>query len=160
MIWRHGARLGDERNAAAVVAQEPVLRLEALSSPEGLAELDLRLERREQPSVVPGLLDEIARAAPHGLDREIDASPGRHHDDGKARVDLLEAPDELEPLGAGGRIPSVDEKDVEVLGLDGAEDGGRGGERVDLIAVSLEEQAKSFEHVRLIVGDEYPWHKQ
>ena len=46
---------------------------------------------REQARVVPRLLDEVARAAAHRLDRDLDAAPRRHHDDRQRRIDRLNA---------------------------------------------------------------------
>ncbi len=59
----------------AVLPQDPVLRLQALPAAQRPSERDLRAQRRQQPRVVPRLLDEVARAAPHRLDGEVDAFP-------------------------------------------------------------------------------------
>ena len=88
---------GDEERARAVAvcAQHLVLGFEPLALSERARQLDLRAEYREQARVVPGLLHEVARAALHRLDRKPDAAPRRHHDDGKRRVNLAHAREEV-----------------------------------------------------------------
>ena len=72
------ARLRNEHRATpALVTEQRVLRLEPLAAPQRPAKLDLGAQDGEQPLVVPGLLDEVARAAPHGLDRHVDLTPRR-----------------------------------------------------------------------------------
>ena len=61
--------------------EQLVFLLEPAIGADGAAELDLVLDDREQARVVPRLGDEIARAAAHGLDGDIDAGPRGHHDD-------------------------------------------------------------------------------
>ena len=72
----HGRGVGDELREA-LGAQRAVFRLQALAFAQRPAELDLGLEDGGQPRIVPGLLNEIARAAAHRLDRQFDASPTR-----------------------------------------------------------------------------------
>ncbi len=79
----HGRRGRDELGAA-LRAQQPVLRLQALRRLQRPMELDLGpQDHREQPLVLPWLLDEIPRPAAHRLDRQLDVAPRRHHDHGK-----------------------------------------------------------------------------
>ena len=75
--------------------------------PQRLPEGDLRAQRRQQARVLPGLLDEVARPAPHRLDGQIDAAPGRHDDDGQRGVDLLDPREQLQPFRPRGRVPGV-----------------------------------------------------
>ena len=70
----HRGRAGDHRGLR-LVAQDPVLGLEAVAAAQRAAEGDLRAQGREQPRVVPRLLHEVARAAAHRLDGEVDACP-------------------------------------------------------------------------------------
>ena len=75
----HGRRLRDQLRKA-LGAQRAILRLQALPLAQRAAEFDLRLENGGEARVVPGLLDEIARAAAHGLDGQLHAAPRGHHD--------------------------------------------------------------------------------
>ena len=66
-----------------VRAQQSILRLQPLpacAAPRSSSIWVRRIAR--QARVFPGLLNEIARAAAHGFDRQFDAAPGRHHDHG------------------------------------------------------------------------------
>ena len=49
-------------------------------------QIHLRANNAQQAMVVPGLLDEIARAAPHGLDGDFHAAPRGHHHDWQCAV--------------------------------------------------------------------------
>ena len=82
----HGGRLGDEVRAA-LAAEQLVFLLEPAVGAHGAAQVDLVLDDGEQARVVPGLGDEVARAAAHGLDGDVDAGPGGHHDDRQAGVE-------------------------------------------------------------------------
>ena len=84
----HRRRLGDDLGKA-FAAEQRVLGLEPLALAERLAQLDLRADDREQPRVVPGLLDEVARAAAHRLDGDLDAAPRGHDDDRQRRIEAL-----------------------------------------------------------------------
>ena len=44
-------------------------------------QFDLRAQDGQQALVLPRLLDEVARAAAHGFDRQSDVAPRRHDDD-------------------------------------------------------------------------------
>ena len=112
----------------------------------------------EEPRVVPGLLDEIARAPAHRLDGDLDAAPGRHDDDGQRRVESLDAREQVEAFLARGRIARVvqiDERDVELARLDGREHPGRRRRRLELESLGLEQQPQRFEDIGLVVGDQH-----
>ena len=77
-------------NLRDLLRQQALLDLERLGEIAALGRVvqapraaggDLRTQRREQMRVVPRLLDEVAHAPPHRLDREIDAAPAGHDDD-------------------------------------------------------------------------------
>ena len=89
------------------------------SCAERAAQLDLGAQGREQARVVPRLLDEVARAAAHRLDRLVDAAPRRHDDHGQRRRRAPGAREQqVEPLAPGGgvaRVVEVHEHGVEVL---------------------------------------------
>ncbi len=72
-------------------AEQQVFGFETLASAERLTELGLSADDGQQPRVVPGLLDEIARAAPHRFHREVDAAPSGHDDHRKRAVDAPES---------------------------------------------------------------------
>jgi len=115
------------------------------------------VECREQPAVVPRLLDEITSATAHRLDRAVDAGPGGHHHDRGRRVERLEARQQVEAFGAGGGVPRVvhvDQQGVEVALVERGKDGaGRGG-GVHLVALALEKEFEGLEDVLLVVSDE------
>ena len=64
----HAARVADERRHRAPL-QPGVRGLEALVAAQRPAQIDLGADGEQQPLVVPGLLDVVARAAPHRFDR-------------------------------------------------------------------------------------------
>ncbi len=152
----HGPRLGDQLGAP-FGAQQAVLRLQAQASPQGLAQLDLSAQDGDQPRVFPGLLDEVARAPPHGFDRQLDAAPRRHHHYGQGVVQGLKARQQVQPLFAGRGVASVvevHEQTIEVPGLNRREHRRRRGDSLDLVSLSLEQQAQRFQHVTLVICDQ------
>ena len=152
----HRRRLGDDvRHALA--AQQRVLRFEPLALPQRLAQLDLRADDREQPRVVPGLLDEVARAPAHRLDGDLDAAPCGHHDDRQRRVDALDSREQVEPFFPRrrvARVVQVDQRDVELARFDRGQHAGRGGRGLELEPFGLEQQPQGLEDVGLVVGNE------
>ena len=142
-----------------VAAQHQVLGFEPLAAAQRPRQLDLRPHDGQEPRVVPRLLDEVAGAAAHGFDRDVDAAPGGHHHRRQRRVHGPHGVQEVEALLARGRVPGVvqvHQEDVELLVLERGDDAGRRGGGVDLIALALEQQPQRFEHVGLVVGDEQP----
>jgi hypothetical protein len=153
----HRGGLGHQAGHA-LAAQQRVLSLEPLPLSQGLAQLDLRPDDGEQPRVVPGLLDEVAGAAPHGLDRDLDAAPGGHHDHREGRIDALDAREQIQPFFARRRVAGVvqvDQRHVELARLDRREHAGRRRRGLELEALGLEQQAQGFENVGLIVGNQH-----
>ena len=73
---RMAADCGDQLRKA-LGAQRAVLGFQALALAQGAAEFDLGLQDGGEARVVPGLLDEVARAAAHGFDGELDRCPTR-----------------------------------------------------------------------------------
>ena len=82
----HGRRGGDELGASLGL-QQPILRRQSLGALQRAAQFNLRPQNREQPLVLPGLLDEVPRAAAHGLHGQFDVGPGGHDDDGNGAVE-------------------------------------------------------------------------
>ena len=134
-----------------------VLRFEPLVAPSRGGELELSADDSEHPRVVPRLLDEIARAAPHRFDREIDGGPSCHDDDRRRAFDGLQPREKIEPFlsarGVAGVI-EINEDEAEFLFADGRQ---RGLGRVDehrRVALAFQEEAQRLAHGGLIVGDE------
>ena len=50
-------------------------------------QFDLRAQDGQQPLVLPRLLNEVARAPAHSLDRQPDIAPSGHHDHGDIAVE-------------------------------------------------------------------------
>ncbi len=154
----HGSGSGDHRRLA-VEAQDPVLGLEPLALAQRPAQRNLRSEGRQQARVVPGFLHEVPRPAPHRFDRDLDGAPRRHDDDRQGSVGILDAGEQIEPFASRRRVAcvvQVHEEDVEVRGVEGREDAVGGGGGFEDESLALQEQAESFEHVALVVGDENP----
>ncbi len=142
----------------AVPAQQPILALQPARAPERAAELDLGPQRRQQPGVVPRLLDEVASATPHRLHRLLDAAPGGHHHRGQRAVERLELGYQLESLASGrgiARVVKVEQDGVEIRRLDGGKDRGGRSRGVDGVALALEQQPERLTDVGLIVRDEH-----
>ena len=149
--------LGDDLRHA-LAAQQRVLGLEPLPLAQRLAQFDLGPDDRQQPRVVPGLLDEVARAAPHRFDRDLDAAPRRHHDHRQRRIDPLDARQQVQAFFAGrrvARVVQVDQRDVELARLHRREHAGGRGRGLEREPLGLEQQPERLEHVRLIVGDQH-----
>ena len=106
----HGGGFGDEV-WCALGAEETVFGLQALGATLELEEFDLSAEDGEEARVLPGLLDEVAGAAAHGFDGEVEVGPGGHDDDGEMGVALADGGDEVEAFAAGGGVAGVVEVD-------------------------------------------------
>ncbi len=116
----HRRRLGDEHRLVLVL-ERAVGGGQPLAPPTRTSELALGTQDRENALVVPGLLEEIAGAAPHGLDRELDRAPGGHHYHGESGVEVVQTFQEIQALLAGRGIACVVEIDqdrVELADLD------------------------------------------
>ena len=107
----------------------------------------------ERP-VVPGLENEAARALTHRFDRQLDAAPRGHHDHGRQGMSLAQPAQEVNTLGARGRVAGVVEVHEHEVGAPahGLEQGGGGAHVLDRMTLGLEEQAQGQAHVGLVVG--------
>ena len=85
----HSLGFGYKRRPALRL-QQTIFGLEVLSALQSMAELHLGAQDTHQPLVFPGFLYEISSAAAHGLYRDIDASPGRHHNHRQSAVQRLD----------------------------------------------------------------------
>ena len=152
----HRRRFGQQRRMA-VGHQRLVGGLELPAAPNRPAQLGLRPDDRQQPLVVPRLLDEVARAAAHRFDRDVHRAPRGHHDDRQRFVGGVNALQQVEAFFARRRVARVVEihqDDVVVLQLHRAQQLLRRRRRVDQIAFGLQQQPQRFEHVGLIVADQ------
>ena len=154
----HGGGLREEVGAGlAAAAEQFVFLLETAVGADGAAELELVADDGEQAGIVPGLGDEIAGAAAHGLDGDVDAGPRRHDDDRQRGVEPLQFLQKFEAfLAAGGvaRVVEVHEDERVVVGLDGLDDGGGRFDGFGGEALAFEQEPQGLEYVGLIVGDE------
>ena len=153
----HGLGLGDQ-GGRPLAAQGAVLGLQPLPPAQRPPQLDLGAHHRQQAGVVPRLLDEVAGAAAHRLHRQLDARPGGHHHDRQGGVEGADLGQQLEAFLARGGVAGVVEvhqQGVELLLLHGVEDLGRRGGGLDLVPLPLEQEAKGFANVFLVVGDEH-----
>ena len=152
----HRGRFSDQ-GGPAFGAQQPVLRFQALAAPQRRAQLHLCAHDGHQARVVPGLLDEIARAAAHGFHSEINAAPRGHHDHRNHVVDHLDAAQQIEAFLTGGCVPGVvqvHEDHVEIARLEGGQNSGRRIRGLNFEPLAFKQQAQSLQHIRLVVGDE------
>src|SRR5690606_2916352 len=114
-------------------------------------------QHRQQPRIVPRLLDVVARAAPHRLDRTLDRAPRRHYHDRQRRVQLLEARQQLEafaPRRGVARIVQVDQQRIEVALLYRLQYTRRRCGRLHLVVLRLQQDAERLEDIGLVVGDQ------
>ena len=131
-----------------------------ISVPFGPAELHLRRQRRQQPVVVPRLLNVVARASSHRFDGTVNAPPAGHDNDGQVRILASDVPQQVQPLaprrGVAG-VVEVHQHAVEVTGSDRRNNGFRriGGQHLE--ARVLQQNTQRFNDVRLIVGHQHAW---
>ena len=152
----HGRRLRDQL-WETLGAQGPVFLLEPLPFAQRAPQLDLSFENGREPRVVPGLLNEIAGPAPHGLHGQLDRPPGRHHDHRQVGVEGLNAVEQVKAFLAGGgvaRVVEVHQDGVEIARFNGVQSGRGRSDGLGLITFALDEEAEGFEDIGLIVGDE------
>ena len=108
----HGRRVGNEFGPA-LGAEQSILRLQAFGLLQSATQFDLGAKDRQQPLIVPGLLNEVARAAAHGLDGEFHIAPGGHHDHRNAAVERDDFGQQIEAFVAGSCVARVVQVDQE-----------------------------------------------
>ena len=87
-------------------------------------QLQLGAQNTEQAGVVPGLLDEVAGTAAHGVHGQVNAGPCGHQDHGQAAVLLADRVEQLQTFRAGGgvaRVVQIDQQSVVVTLLQAVE---------------------------------------
>ena len=102
-VWK-GGRQQAALNQARFLE---VALLFAIAAPLRACFGDLPVEDLEQGRFLPWLLHEAARAAPHRLDRGVDAPPPGHDDDGEVRRQRADLRDQVEAFAAGRRVAAV-----------------------------------------------------
>ena len=102
----HCGRAGDKfRHAFG--AKQAVFEFELAGTAQSLVQLGVHANQADEALVLPGFLDEIARAALDAFDGEVDVAPRGHDDDRQARIDLLEAREQIEAFLARGGVAGV-----------------------------------------------------
>ena len=106
-------------------------------------QINLGAKNRKQALVVPWLLQEIARAAPHGFHGQLDAAPCRHYHDGKFAVEGLHMGEQIDSFLSGGGIAlivKVHQHNIKIVDLQSVQQGRGIVCGFDEIAFGLEEQ--------------------
>ena len=136
----HGCGLGDEFRTALRL-EEAILGRQTLRLLKRAMQFDLRAQNGEQAFVLPGLLNEVARAAPHRFDRQLDVAPRGHDDDRQIAVERHNLRKQIEAFLAGRGVARVVEIDQQrVIGIQVqrlADLRGRSG-LLDAIALGIE----------------------
>ena len=121
--------------------------------------LGLFADRGHQAVVVPGLLDEVAGAAAHRFDRDIEAAPRGHHHHRRAVALLFEAGEQVHAFGAGGGVAGVvevHEDQIEDLRRGSCASALRGESTATACQPSpFEQEAQGLEDVGLIVAHQH-----
>ena len=152
----HGGRLRDQAGKLPR-AQQLILGFQNLPFAQRASQLDLRSQNRREARVIPRLLDEVAGAAAHSFHSQIHAAPSRHHDHRQRAVERHQPVQQVQPfLSRGGvpRIVQVHDHGVEVARFDGLQNACGGIYGLRLVALSLDQEAQRFQHIRLVVGNQ------
>jgi len=121
-------------------------------------ELGVHANERDQTLVLPWLLHKVTRAALDGFDGQVDVAPSSHDDDGKARIEFLDARKEIEALLAGGgvaRVVEIDEQHVVIAHAQRFKQQAGRTDAVHIDALRGEQQLDGLKDVRLIVGNQH-----
>ncbi len=109
--------------------------------------------------VVPGFLDEVAGAAPHGFDGQVHAAPRGHHDHRRMAALRFQAGEQVETFFSGGGVAGVVEvrqDEIERLRARGLQQRPRRIHGARLVPVSLQKQAHGLQHIGLVVAYQNP----
>ena len=153
----HLRRVGNQ-SWEIVPAQHTILILQPASAAQRTAELDLGSKNRHQPRIVPWLLDVVAGSPSHRLDGALDAAPGGHDDDRQIGFEAAELLENIETLLSRCRIAHVvhvEQQRVVVALFERGQHGARRAGGIRIVAVRLEEQARTWGRDRISVGDMY-----
>ena len=122
-----------------------------LAAPANLAAQGL-----QQTWIFPRFQHEIAYAPAHGFDCQLDRPPGRHCHHGQRLIDGLNSRQQIQTLFARrgiARVIQIHQQQIVAIGFKLFQHAGRRIHGLNLVTLTLEQQAESFENVRLIVGD-------
>ena len=136
-------------------AQQAVFSRQPFRSLQGAMKFDLGAQNGEQPLVLPRLLNKIARAAAHGLDRQVHVAPCGHHNDRERAVHRHNIRKQVQPFLSGSRVARVVQVDQHrVVGRTRerlARQLGRADD-INLVALRLQQQFNGFKDMLLVVG--------
>src|SRR6185437_278729 len=121
--------------------------------PEHAGTLNLLTKHAQQLRVVPGLLDKVARAAMHGLDRKLNRAPGSHDDYGQCAVNGQSLRHQLQAFTAGCGVTAVvqvEQSGVKVTVAECLQRIFRTLHKLGFVAIALEQQMQRHYHVRLV----------
>src|SRR6202021_2570099 len=76
-------------------------------SPESRMELGMNPHQRDQPLVLPGLLDKIPCPPLDRFNRQVNVAPGGHHNHRHPRIELLNPSQQIQPLLTRGGVAGV-----------------------------------------------------
>src|SRR6185312_16019139 len=154
--YRHSCR------RAGIARHEPTLDLRGVLLfflfaepllPEHAGTLNLLAKHAQQLRVVPGLLDKVARAAMHGLDRKLNRAPGGHDDYGPCAVNGQSLRHQLQAFTAGRGVTAVvqvEQRGVKVTVAECLQRVFRALYKLGFVAIALEQQMQRHDHVRLV----------
>ena len=149
---RCGNKLGTSFNA-----QQTVFSGQPFRSLQRAMQLDLGPQNGKQPLVLPRLLNKIARASPHGLDRQVHVAPCGHHDDRERAVDCDNIGKESQPFLPGGGVAGIVQIDQHRIVGRTRKGFARklgGADYINLVALRLQQQFNGFQNVLLVVGSQ------
>ena len=154
----HRPRPADDRAARrGRVGQHAVRLLQAFVLAPARAELNRRRHRCGQLLVLPGLGDEVGRAALHGLDYRVDAAVRRDHDNDELRVDGEDPREPVESLRAArfaGPEIHVQQDGVDVVFREEFRDALRPPARQDFAELPPQQQPAGGEDVLVVIDDQ------
>jgi hypothetical protein len=155
--WLHGGS-ASHKLRHPLGAQQAILELQLPGPPQSRMQLRMNPDQRDQPLVLPRLLDKVARAPLNRFDCQVDVAPGGHHDHRQPRVVFLDARQQVQALLARGRVPRVvqiDQQHIVVVLPHRLHQQLRRPDAVHRNALRRQQQLDSFKNVRLIVGNQY-----
>jgi hypothetical protein len=151
----HRGRVGDQCLTGAL--ELAILRFKRPCALQRAAKRHLRAQHREQPLVVPRLLDEVLSAAAHAFDGEVDRAPRRHQHDRRVRVEGADPSHGIEPFVARRRVARVVQIHEHGVGRTLAKSGDERfgiSERVCGVSFAFQEKPQRLDDVALVVGYE------
>ncbi len=152
----HRRRPGHELRQA-LGPQQAVLHLQLPRPPQRLVQLGMDADQADQPLILPRLLDKVASSPLDAFYRQPDVAPGRHDDDRQARIDLLDARQQVQallPRRCVAGVVQIDQEDVVLALPQGFQHQLRRAHALHLHALWLQQKLYGLQDVGLIVGDQ------